>query len=147
VTHWLSLSQPTLTVPSQTWPPWSYSDELPCNKGSHAKEAAGSVSDHCLTFLTYEGKIISRQNLLNPSSRPLEKSRVDLITVAIQGLNDERYVLVITDQYNRCVDAVPLRILWKSDSKDALIERVLFYECQLQPLLVTALMSDYGGYL
>jgi transposase InsO family protein len=55
----------------------------------------------------------------------------------------KKNVLVITDQYSGYIEAVPL--LRKSDSKDAVIERILFYERQLQPLLVTALMSDHGG--
>jgi hypothetical protein len=33
----------------------------------------------------------------------------------------------------------------KSDSNEVLLERILFYERQLQTLMVSKLMSDHGG--
>jgi hypothetical protein len=112
-------------------------------KGLIPKEAAGPLPDHCITCATCKGCSIPRAGILNPATRPLQRLHVDLITSPIHGVNGERYALVITDQYSGYLDVVPMR--QKSDSKDAMVERMLFYERQLQPLQVTELMSDHGG--
>ena len=63
--------------------------------------------------------------------------------VSLEGLNGERYVLVITDQYSGYIDATALAC--KSEVASTMQERILFYERQLQPHLVTTIMSDHGG--
>jgi hypothetical protein len=72
------------------------------------KEAAACVSDHRLSWLTCRGYNIPRQNILNPSTRPLEKLHIDLITVVNEGLNGEKCVHVITGQYSSYIDAASL---------------------------------------
>jgi hypothetical protein len=94
-------------------------------------DAAAPLQHACLTCATCKHKSISRAPILNPATRPLQCLHADLITVAITGLHGEHYALVLTDQYSGYIDALPL--VRKSDSADALVEGILFYERQLQP--------------
>jgi hypothetical protein len=51
----------------------------------------------------------------------------------------------MTDQFSGYINAVALQL--KPDAATTLKERILFFERQLQPLLVTEVMSDCGGEL
>lgn len=106
-------------------------------------DAASPVPDHCTTCTTSKATSVPRAPLQNPATAPLQRLHADLITVSVTGFNGEQYVLVLTDQYSGYIDAVPL--LRKSDAADAIMERILFYERQLQPLKVVELFSDRGG--
>jgi transposase InsO family protein len=113
------------------------------SQGHIPADAAGPMHEPCVTCATCKIKSVPRAPLQNPATRPLQRMHVDLIVVSIPGLHGERYTLVMTDQYSGYIDAVALKL--KSDAAIVLQERILFYERQLQPLLLTEIMSDCGG--
>jgi transposase InsO family protein len=86
---------------------------------------------------------VPRSVSVRAASRCLERLLLDLTgPITPAGRSGEEYLLVVTDEFSVCAEAVPLK--HKSSAPAAIVDLVAVFENQLQPLRVTRTHSDPG---